>query len=352
MTLIPLVVGDNPQQPSIISETYIPDQLIAGNLKLVSDNGILTGSAILPRGSVLGQATVGATPTTSTGKAYATDTIAVAALPAAAGTDTLTLGNGSTTTAISFVPLPANQVEEVLPANTQYILGTTALQAAALCEFLNASTDPNININTYTVSGSTITATAKIIGTGGNAYTLATNNSSTFTVGGATFSGGTANTGTATIGTLSFGPASIPGAYTIVLTSATAFNVFKPNGDELGQGVMGTAFKNPELNFTITTGGSPAALDSFVVTSTPLPTAGLWKLAVAGATDGSDVPAAILADLADPTGGNVNCGYYVMGEFNINAIFIDSSLSPLGVKAAFARSGIFLKNAITAGDPS
>jgi len=53
MTLSVNTIGDNPQQPGIRAETYIPDQLIAGNLKIVSQP-IILASGKLPRGSVLG----------------------------------------------------------------------------------------------------------------------------------------------------------------------------------------------------------------------------------------------------------------------------------------------------------
>lgn len=53
MTLNVNTIGDNPQQPGIYAETYIPDQLIAGNLKIVSQPIILSAGT-LPRGSVLG----------------------------------------------------------------------------------------------------------------------------------------------------------------------------------------------------------------------------------------------------------------------------------------------------------
>ncbi|MBV2180896.1 MAG: hypothetical protein KUL86_06625 [Castellaniella sp.] len=49
-------IGDNPQQPGIWAETYVPDQLIAGNLKIVSQPIILAAGA-LKRGSVLGMVT-------------------------------------------------------------------------------------------------------------------------------------------------------------------------------------------------------------------------------------------------------------------------------------------------------
>ncbi len=60
MSLSVTNIGDNPQQPSISADAYIPDQLIAGDLKLVTDSVTITGGAALKRGSVLGQVTVGA----------------------------------------------------------------------------------------------------------------------------------------------------------------------------------------------------------------------------------------------------------------------------------------------------
>jgi hypothetical protein len=53
MTLTVNSIGDNPQQPGIYAETYIPDQLIAGNLKIVSQP-IILASGTLQRGAVLG----------------------------------------------------------------------------------------------------------------------------------------------------------------------------------------------------------------------------------------------------------------------------------------------------------
>lgn len=68
MTLTVNQIGDNPQQPGIYAETYVPDQLIAGNLKLVTGNGIL-GSGTLNRGAILGlqSGTPVATAGTNTG---------------------------------------------------------------------------------------------------------------------------------------------------------------------------------------------------------------------------------------------------------------------------------------------
>lgn len=60
MTLSVNNVGDNPQVPGIAAEAYIPDQLVAGQLQIVSQSATITGAAALLRGTILGQVTVGA----------------------------------------------------------------------------------------------------------------------------------------------------------------------------------------------------------------------------------------------------------------------------------------------------
>ena len=54
MTLTVNTIGDNPQQPGIYAETYVPDQLIAGNAKLVSAPVTFVSGQVLARGSVVG----------------------------------------------------------------------------------------------------------------------------------------------------------------------------------------------------------------------------------------------------------------------------------------------------------
>ena len=71
MALIVTQVGENPFVPGIVSETFIPDQLIAGGLKIVTDpNAVVTGGANLSRGTVLGKQTNGSL-VSSTGTAFA-----------------------------------------------------------------------------------------------------------------------------------------------------------------------------------------------------------------------------------------------------------------------------------------
>lgn len=61
MSLTPTNIGNNPAAPGIAAEMFIPDQLIAGNLKLVTQPiTILSGQGVVKRGTVMGQQTSGA----------------------------------------------------------------------------------------------------------------------------------------------------------------------------------------------------------------------------------------------------------------------------------------------------
>jgi hypothetical protein len=231
MSLSVTNVSGNPQQPSISAETFIPDQLIAGNLKLVTETVLLTGAAALLRGAVLGK-------TVSTGTAAAT-----------AGTNT---GNGA--------------------------------------------------MGAITVAGGAKT-----------------------------------------------------GAYQLKITKAAAnagdFEVTGPNGELVGLGTVGVAFAGGGLAFTLADGATDFVVgDTFAIDLTAVTEK--YKLATRDATDGSNVPRAILADAADPSGGDVNAPVYEMGEFNSNALSFGTGLTAALVKAPLREVGIFLKDAVSAADPS
>ncbi|MCJ2067760.1 head decoration protein [Methylobacterium sp. J-030] len=55
MTVTVNTIAGNPQIPGATDYVYVPDQLIAGNLKIVTGQGVLTGGVVIPRGTVLGQ---------------------------------------------------------------------------------------------------------------------------------------------------------------------------------------------------------------------------------------------------------------------------------------------------------
>jgi hypothetical protein len=225
---------------------------------------------------------------------------------------------------------------------------TIAGTATALINFLNGSTDTNLVKFTYSLAGAVITTTAAAPGTGGNALTLATSDTAAFTLSGATLSGGTANAGAETIGSLTAGPRLKSGNYVVALTSTTAFTVTDPSGVALAPGVVGTAYSDPQINFTVTTGASIAAGDQFIIAAAPATNA--YVLASAAAVDGSQNPICVLADYT--VAGSVLAPVYLMGEFNVNAMTFGAGISVAAAKAALRPLGIFLKTVQTAADPS
>ncbi len=53
------ITGDNAQIPSMVSEIYNPDQLVAGRYPIeTAQDAMLEGTAVLQRGAILGQATL------------------------------------------------------------------------------------------------------------------------------------------------------------------------------------------------------------------------------------------------------------------------------------------------------
>jgi hypothetical protein len=219
--------GDNPFAPGKASDAYIPDQLIAGDAKVVTDTGIITGAALLARGSVLGQVLIGA------------------AGAAVAGVNT---GNGV--------------ISAIVPQ-----------------------------------------AKAKV------------------------------------------------GTYTLRFTGATTYDVINPNGVQINRGYAAGAYADAEINFTFTAGGTPmVAGDTFTI---PVAAGSLaYKLAAAAAVDGSATPAAILADTADASGGDVTGSIYLSGEFNQRALVLGAGITTAGAKAALRPVNIFVKTSTSAADPT
>lgn len=60
MALVVGVYGDNPFQPGVTAETYVPDQLIAGEFKIVTQDFVVKSGALYLRGTVMGQISIGA----------------------------------------------------------------------------------------------------------------------------------------------------------------------------------------------------------------------------------------------------------------------------------------------------
>jgi hypothetical protein len=163
----------------------------------------------------------------------------------------------------------------------------------------------------------------------------------------ATAKGG--NTGNGTITNLVAGTQTKTGNYILTFTGAAAFTLVGPDGQALPNGVAGN-YVNPALNFTETAGGVAfVAGDQFTINVAV--GADSWVKSVATAVDGSQVPQGILAEQADATGGNVNGGIYLTGEFNENRVAYDVSWTLQALRDALRPFNIFLKSAIIA-DPA
>ncbi|MDY7560212.1 head decoration protein [Pseudomonas sp. CCC3.2] len=226
MSLTPSSIRDNPQQPGVQAQVYIPDQLIADARNLVTQP-ILLGAGVLQRGTVLGQQTV------------------------------------------------------------------NPFQATA----------------------------------------------------------SSSNTGNGTLGGISVGTAVEIGGYVLLATSATTFSVTDPEGVLVGNATVGTAFTNIEINFTLTAGGTAFAVgDTFTINVFDV--VGTYIQCVRTASDGSQLPVAVLVDYADASAGAVTTGAYLAGELNVAALIYDASWSLPGLVSAMRPYGLFAKTSVSAAPPS
>lgn len=240
MTISNTNYGDNAFGPTAFQSTYNPDQLIAGNLKLVTEGAAtLTGAAALTRGTVLGR--------TNTGSATSA---------AKSGGNT---GNGT-----------------CVPDATNPILS----------------------------------------GCKEGIYKL---------------------------------------VCTVAGTNSATFRLYAPDGSDVKDysfNGAGASFTTDDQIKTVVTDGATDFVvgDEFDITASL--SGGKYKKAVKSNTDGSQFPVAILVDDADATAGDVNCGIYLTGEFNVNKMTYDTSYSVEDLKQEFRRIGIFIKSAVSAADPS
>lgn len=101
-------------------------------------------------------------------------------------------------------------------------------------------------------------------------------------------------TGNATAGTLSAVANQFLqlGAYTVSMLTATTFVVLDPQGDAIGTGATGTAFKANGLTFTVTAGGTAAVAGDTITITVGGTTK--YKLVEATATDGTQVARVVM----------------------------------------------------------
>jgi len=154
------------------------------------------------------------------------------------------------------------------------------------------------------------------------------------------------NTGNGTMGTVTVGSGAKAGVYQLRIVTAASnageFTVKDPDGVVVGVGDVATAFAGGGLSFTLADGGTDFVVgDGFDITVAA--GSGKYVLSATAATDGSEVPRAILAEDADATSGDVTTVAYLTGEFNSDAMTFGTGHTADSVKDKLADRGIFLK---------
>lgn len=153
------------------------------------------------------------------------------------------------------------------------------------------------------------------------------------------------NTGNGTV-KASLGTAAEVGVYTLTATSATAFTLKDPNGNEVGSVTAGTAFNSNQLTLNVTVGAT-AFIAGDVFTLTVKAAEGTYVLSVRTATDGSQTPSAVLVDNVDASAGAVTGSGYFQASVNVNRITFDDSWTVDDLRAELRGNGIFLKDSIS-----
>ena len=210
---------------------------------------------------------------------------------------------------------------------------------------LIAGVYPRVTFNGTVASGATVNGVTPL--PRGTVMGQKTSNTATAVAKAGNTGNGTASA--VTVGNL----ASLGGTWLLVYTSATAFNVVNPSGVEVGQGVNGTntlLATDNQIGVTMTAGGTAFVAGDQVLIKVAVGN-GQFVPSVPTATDGSQIPVAILADIVDPSGGAVNAGFYQTGEFNQNAITYDAGWTVASLTAFLRDVSIFLKTTVDALDP-
>lgn len=114
--------------------------------------------------------------------------------------------------------------------------------------------------------------------------------------------------------------------------------------------IAGQFFRVTLGNATLTGGQGVLARGTLLGQTTAT---GKYVVCTAAATDGSQVPSAILADTYDTTAGDVvGAGLYLTGEFNVNRVTFGAGVTAANAFAALRDVSIFLKSSVSAADPS
>lgn len=150
------------------------------------------------------------------------------------------------------------------------------------------------------------------------------------------------------------------GIYTVRCVEAVVnggkFQVIDPFGVDLGTVIIPAGAGNSvtfsdQVKFVLTDGGTDFIVgDGFDITVAA--GSGKYRVSKTAATDGSQVPTAILVDFSDSTAGDALTGAYFSGEFNQNAMTFGTGFTAASAAPLLRKLSIFLKDALSAADPT
>lgn len=144
----------------------------------------------------------------------------------------------------------------------------------------------------------------------------------------------------------------VAGVYTATLITAVAnggtFRVERPDGAVLGDVAVGATFDD-DIKFVIADGTTDFVVGdrfSITVSVAAATNAGKYLLALSAATDGSDVPAAILAVATDASAADKVTVAYFGGVFDENAVTYGTGRTAANSREALRDVGIKLQSSI------
>lgn len=134
-------------------------------------------------------------------------------------------------------------------------------------------------------------------------------------------------TGNGLMSAISLGAKVKLGSYVVKMTGATAFTVTDPNGVSLPSASALGAYTDPQINFTITAGGTAfVAGDTFTIAVTA--GSGKYTSYIPTATDGSGVVAGILLANVNAASADVKCTVVTRAsEVNASELKWDASVT-------------------------
>lgn len=152
------------------------------------------------------------------------------------------------------------------------------------------------------------------------------------------------NVGNGVMGAATVGATAREGNYKVVIVepaaNAGAFVLEDPDGAVIGHGNVAAAFTGA-VNFTLADGATDfSAGDFFILTVSAVTYK--YQLSLAAATDGTQIPEAVLADDCDASAADAECNVYLTGDFNERALVFGAGQTAATVREPLRARGIFL----------